>query len=312
MKKTLSHRRLQKIFLLVFTVIFVIFSAWLFYNQQKISHYSQITTTLSSVQDNANELQLDIEQLQEYINNQDNKAISNYVATNATKHKKWLTELLLGAEHHEPLTVFGFEYLSLLLKLKVDDSGKSPLSHRKLLWLIEENSQPELNIAYLSRKRMEANLIKLDNSILLSDIIIMCLVFTFLVMLVFSYWRFSLQQRLAYKHQRLSLFFTDHPKVLLRVSANTKIKYCNKQAELLVKQKNIPKHKLLPANITDHISQAIKYPGQVIRYQHQIGQQSLDCELRFTKESQQIFVMMNQPQQMKELELQDLAAKQRV
>lgn len=290
MKTSTSRRGFQKIILLVLSVAFLMFSIWLYNNQQTINHYSHIATMQSFAQDNVKILQQDIEQLQLHIVEQDTPSIEGYIKANLNNHKKWLTNLILGADDSEQLAEFSNEYLSLLLMMRVDGETGISANSRKLLRLLEDVSQPKVNIELLAKQRAVSNLEQLNQSIRVSNIILLCLVVIFVVSTIFSYLRFSSQLKQTYKYQRLSLYFVDHPHILLRLSLHSRIKYFNKQAGLLLAQKKIDKYKLLPTNIADIVARAIKSPDKIICYQHNLEEHRLDCELRFCRTSQQIFI----------------------
>ena len=54
------------------------------------------------------------------------------------------------------------------------------------------------------------------------------------------------------------------------------------------------KYKLLPANISDQVAKVIKDSKQIIYFNHTIADVEMRGELRFCKESQQIYVTLIQ------------------
>lgn len=287
----------QKVAMTIAGFVFIALASWLYSNQQQINKYSSVATALSFAQVNSTSLQRDVEHLLEILQGKDNAALEEYITKNSAIHKEWFTSLLVGSQGNEPLATFAKTYLSLLIKLKVSTLSEIPSNHHKLLRLAEDISLPQENIIYLSQQRMLTNLSKLDTSTAISNIILLCLVATFITTLIINYLSFSYQAYETKKFQRLSLYFTNHPSLLLRISSNGKIRYLNNKAQNLIRQHHLTKYNLLPNDVGDYIKRAIKEPERSICYQHQIAQCALDCEIRFCKDSQQIFVSMRESQQ---------------
>jgi len=294
MTKTSSSKILQKVAMAVAALVFIAFATWLYFNQQKINYHSNTATQLSFSQANASLLQLDIDRLLGIITEHDEKALTEFIEQRSTQDKEWLTSLLLGAESTEPLAIFAQRYLSALVQIQVSSDTQAPTNHHKLLRLIEDVSLAEENIIYLSQQRMLANLSQLNISIALSNILLLCLMTIFMVMIVINYSGFIYQASQTRKYQRLSLYFSDHPNMLLRISSNGRIKYFNKSAENFLKQQQLDKYKLLPPQTNEYIKQSIAEPKRTILYQHQIANNLLNCDMRFCKESQQIFISLTQ------------------
>jgi hypothetical protein len=294
MKKKASSNMHQKVTMTIAGIVFIALASWLYSNQQQINKHSSIATALSFAQVNATSMQRDADRLLEIVQSKDNAALENYITKNSTTHKEWLASLLTGADGSEPLATFTKRYLSLLIKLKVSTLSEIPSNHHKLLRLIEDISLPQENIIYLSQQRMLTNLSKLNTSTTISSIILLCLVATFIATLIINYLIFAYQEFKTTKYRRLSLYFTDHPNILLRISSDGKIRYLNNRAQNLIRRHHLAKYKLLPSEIGDYVKRAIKEPERSICYQHQIAQCALDCEIRFCKSSQQIFVSMTE------------------
>ncbi|NRA53654.1 MAG: hypothetical protein HRU23_05875 [Gammaproteobacteria bacterium] len=295
MKKMSSAKMLQKIAMYCAGLLFIAFAGWLYANQQNINHHSNIATQLSFSQANAALLQRDIENLLKVINQQDDEVLISYIEDNSNKHKEWLTSLLIGSNNKEPLALFARRYLSVLVQIQVSSDHEAAANNHKLLRLIEDVTLSQENIIYLSQQRILANLSQLNISIAMANIILLCLSITFIATLVINYVGFCYQVNLTKKYQRLSLYFIDHPSILLRISTSGRIKYFNKSAETLIKQLQFDKYKLLPEHSREYIKQVVAQPERVVQYQHYLDDCLLDCDMRFCKSSQQIFVTISQP-----------------
>jgi len=294
MTKTSSSKVLQKVAMIIAALLFIAFATWLYFNQQKINYHSNTATQLSFSQANASLLQVDIDRLLGIITEHDEKSLTEFIEQRSTQNKEWLTSLLIGAESNEPLAIFGQRYLSALVQIQVSSDSEAPSNLHKLLRLIEDVSLAEENIIYLSQQRMVANLSQLDISIALANIILLCLMTTFIAMILINYSGFMYQVSLTRKYQRLSLYFSNHPNMLLRISSNGRIKYFNNSAETFLKQQQLDKYKLLPNATNEYIKQSIAEPERIFPYQHEVANRLLNCEMRFCKESQQIFISITQ------------------
>jgi len=295
MKKTASAKKFQQIAMCCAGLLFIAFAGWLYTNQQSINHHSNIATQLSFSQANAVLLQRDITSLLNVINQQDDEALLSYIEGNSNKHKEWLTSLLIGSHNEEPLALFARRYLSALVQIQVSSDQEAAANNHKLLRLIEDVTLAQENIIHLSQQRILANLSQLNISIAMANIILLCLSITFIASLVINYVGFAYQVNLTKKYQRLSLYFIDHPSMLLRISTSGRIKYFNKNAETLIKQLQLDKYKLLPEHTREYIKQVVAQPERVVQYQHYLDDCLLECDMRFCKSSQQIFVTMSQP-----------------
>ncbi|NRA69942.1 MAG: hypothetical protein HRU24_02895 [Gammaproteobacteria bacterium] len=293
-----SQHKTAIIFFVIFSALFVFISFWLNFTQNNINKQSNIATLLTFSQQYAADLQYDTELVLVHLTEKNFTQVNQFIDEHYDVHKSWLAELLSGAHDNEPLAMFGTKYLSLLTQLKVDKNTEllpnESQKYRKLMRLIEDISLNDENIIGLFKRRMLVNLEQLNSNTALSKILMLCLLINFFSMVIVSYWLLSSQSKSTHKNQRMALFFTHYPHLLLRLSNNGRIKYFNNKANSVMSTHRLNKYKLLPANISDQVAKVIKDSKQIIYFNHTIADVEMRGELRFCKESQQIYVTLIQ------------------
>ncbi|MDP2562069.1 hypothetical protein [Psychrobium sp. 1_MG-2023] len=293
MFKVQSVTSVLKLLALLIVLFILIHQCWLIINNSKIHVIGTSTARLGSVQAVTFQLNSDLVQLRESLENKRLDIAYQLIDSKTQQHKAWLKTLIRGLNSQDSLVEFSEQYLMYIKELKDGKIETSFGTRRLLLDLLTTHTQRDHNLVTLTQKHTANNLLELKQHLkwekvnLIIQLLALCCFCIIITALLVK------QRKKMQRAERLSLFFLNHPNILLRLSPTGNIRYYNHQASKFMKLNGISKFKLLPEAINSKMAKVLKQPGKTIRFPHQIGETKLYCDFRLSPESGQVFVMLN-------------------
>jgi len=279
---------------ILIAVVILIMQCWSIFLNKQVFRNGDISIHLSSVQESSHALLADLILLRDYLTDENQIAVDQYIQQKMPMHKQWLKEIIYGQKEQHPLVIFSEKYLRLLKGLRNRQLVDAFTTRLDLFELVDNITQQDNNILTLSKQRTIDNHQQLKRSIMLAELVTVIVII--LLLFYFLSIRLENQRRKKdnYKAKKLSLFFSDYPIALVRLSSRGNVRYYNKQASAMMKKYKIKKSKLLPANIKKKLDKAIELPNKTIRVSHSINNVPIYCDIRLCPDSGQIYMMVSE------------------
>lgn len=279
------------------SIVIILLQGWLILLNKQVFKNSEISIHLSSVQQASHAVHSDLVLLRDYLANNDQESINQYILLKMPLHKQWLKEIIYGQNDLHPLVIFSESYLRLLKGVQIEAANEGFTTRLDLFELIDNITQEKNNIAILSKQRSQDNYNQLKNNIIAAELVAVVLLILFVFYIFSRNINYRRQKKRINKAQKLALFFVDYPNALVRLSSSGRVRYYNKQASALMDKLKLNRSQLIPGGIKQKLDKVVKRPNKVVRFTHCVDEVALYCDIRLSPDSGQIYMMVSETKQ---------------